>query len=255
MLRLRSHFDSLNVSPLRIASAGLIGITLGGAFFATVWLKPDLLRVEKVHFDGNYRATDVSLRHLTNIRNGSFWWDVDLEQAVHGVEKHPWVRVATVHRSFPNYLTFTVEEHKPVAMVVGEQLTYVNERGEQFLVANSSAVDFPLITGLTREVRDAHPELPDAIVQEGVQLLKTLDDKDLIGPADISEVSFDRALGWTVFVEGGARFLFGFDDLTRQTQRLAQLIETELSIFDSVVVDLAPATVAIVKPLGPRSEG
>ena len=142
-----------------------------------------------------------------------------------------------------------------MAMVVGEQLTYVNERGEQFLVANSSAVDFPLITGLTKEVRDAHPELPDAIVQEGVQLLKTLDDKGLIGPADISEVSFDRALGWTVFVEGGARFLFGLDDLTRQTQRLAQLIETELSIFDSVVVDLAPATVAIVKPLGPRSEG
>lgn len=255
MLRLSSNFVSLKRRPLRVLFAfGLCGLC-AASILGTVWLKPDLLRVEKVNFSGNYRATDMSLRHLTNIRNGTYLWDVDLERAVRGVEKHPWVRTARIRRTFPNYLSISIQEHQPVAMVLGERLTYVNERGEQFLMANSSAVDFPMITGVGKEVRQAHPELPKAIVQEGVALLKNLEDQRLIASSEISELSFDRALGWTVYVENGARFLFGLDNLPRQLARLEQLLEQELSVFDSVVVDLAPATVAIVKPLGPRSEG
>jgi len=205
--------------------------------------------VGQVSFLGQVRADSRSLRHLSNIRNGTFIWDADLARAVRGVRKHPWVKNAVAYRTFPNNIVVKVQEYQPVAMVMSTQLTYVDDRGEPFLTATSSDLDFPVITGVTEGVVTAHPDLPLAVVKEAVDLLADLEEAKLLYREQISEVSFDSAMGWTVFVEGGPRFQFGLENIQQQLKRLARVLSNGVSLMDSVVVDLAPETVAIVKPL------
>jgi cell division protein FtsQ len=176
-------------------------------------------------------------------------WDVDLDLAVRGVRKHAWVKNATAYRKFPNQVVVDIQEHNPVAMVMTDQLLYVDERGEAFLNANSSDLDFPVITGVTQGVVSAHPDLPGAVIREAVDLLQSLENGRLLYREQISEVAFDSSMGWTIFVNGGARFQFGLENIPKQLHRLGRVLSNGVSLTDSVVVDLAPETVAIVKPM------
>ena len=115
--------------------------------------------------------------------------------------------------------------------------------------ANSSDLDYPVITGVREGVVTAHPDLPQAVIREAVALLSSLESGKLLYREQVSEIAFDSAMGWTVFVDGGPRFLFGLEDLPGQMARMAKVLSSGVSLMDAVVVDLAPKSVAIVKPL------
>ena len=200
-----------------------------------LWLNPELMRVDSVSFQGHHRADSRSLRHLSDIRNGVYLWDLDLDRAIRGVRKHPWVKNARAFRSFPNGVVIEVEEYRPVAMVMTEQLVYVDSQGQPFLNANSSDLDYPVITGVSEGVVTAHPDLPQAVITEAVELLSSLEAGELLYREQISEVSFDSALGWTVFVDGGPRFQFGLEDLPGQMARMGKVLANGVSLVDAVV--------------------
>ena len=214
-----------------------------------LWTHPEWVRVQQVSFTGHHRADSRSLRHLSDIRNGLFIWEVDLDQAIRGVRKHPWVKSAVAYRTFPNKVVIEVQEYQPIAMVMLDQLLYVDGRGVPFLSATSSDLDYPVITGLDEGVVSTHPDLPRAVVQEAVSLLVALEEAKLLYREQISEVAFDSAIGWTVFVDNGPRFQFGLENIPKQMTRLARVLSSGVSLVDSVLVDLAPESVAIVKPL------
>jgi cell division septal protein FtsQ len=211
--------------------------------------------VEEVRFQGARTATHASLRHIADVRNGEFAWRVDGEEVAQRVQEHPWVRAAHAEVFWDGSVLISVEEHRPVAIVHYGSAHYVSELGVVFLEADSSAVDLPHITGITPQLANLHPELPGQALATVLQLLELLDARGVLDPAHISEIAFSRNRGLTVHLKN-TRVVFGVPGLERQVRRLALLMEE--GTLDTAVptfVDLAPETVAIVRPLSIGNEG
>ena len=247
-----------DAAPLRFArwlgrsSFVRAALVAGGGLFtmATLLLvRPDLMLVEHVVFAGNMRANPVELRHLVDVRNGTTMFGVDLGRASAGAQLHPWVRHATAFRQWPATVVVKIDEYVPVALLERDGLWYVSADGDVFLRARADDLDFPVITGLDPALERSHPDLPTLVVHDGLALLHALDARDLVSRSRISEVSFSATHGWTVHVVGGARVIFDLDGRERQLARLAALLKQGVDLDKPVLVDLAPESLAIVRPL------
>lgn len=70
--------------------------------------------------------------HVLPKLEGNFF-TIDLAQARQAFEAVPWVRVAVVHRDFPNRLRAVLLEHRPIAQWGDEDAgTLINEQGQVF---------------------------------------------------------------------------------------------------------------------------
>lgn len=231
------------IRPLAALLSALAPIVLFGV------VRPDCMMVERVVFQGASRASEASLRHLADIPNGTTIWSVDPEAAARGVERHPWVRRATAVREWPDRVVIEVEEYEPVALLHYDRTYYVDRDGTPFLADVTGDLDYPSLTGIGPELERAHPDLPVLAVRDALWLIEALDARGLLSRDRISEVAFSRTRGFTVHGPA-ARFAFGVDDLERKLARLERLVaEGQVDPEAPVLVDLAPETVAIVRPL------
>jgi len=234
---------------MRWFSLTLLGLCL---VFAAWSLRPAAWLVEQVVFEGAHRATNAELRHLSDLRNGTRIWDVDAEAIARGVARHPWVARAQVTREWPRTVRIRLDEHVPVALVhQDEELLVLSAQGVPFARALPGDLDFPHITGTDAS---GHPDLPALIAREGLGLLARLDERGLVPRSAVSEVAFSDTLGFTV-IAGRGRLAFAHDHLDRQVDRLAALVARGVDPLGPQYVDLAPATVAIVRPLAPAPAG
>jgi cell division protein FtsQ len=70
--------------------------------------------------------------HVLPKLEGNFF-TIDLAQARQAFESVPWVRVAVVHRDFPNRLRAVLVEHRPLALWGDEDAgTLINDQGQVF---------------------------------------------------------------------------------------------------------------------------
>lgn len=227
-------------APVLVAVVAAIG---------AVWLaRPGDVLVEHVVFEGNARASDATLRHLVDVRNGTTMFAVDLERAVEGAQQHPWVRSADARRRFPDTVVVTVDEFEPVALLHRDGLSYVDRTGVVFLRARADDLDYPVITGVDEALARSHPDLPRLVVRDALWLLDALDTRGLAPRPRVSEVAFSRTRGFTVHLVSGAELRFGLEGLERQVDRLDRLRQEGVDLETPVLVDLAPASVAIVRP-------
>lgn len=228
---------------------------ISGVFAGGVLLRPDLLFVERVQFVGQSSATVPELRHLADLPNGTRIWEVDTERVARAVERHPWVRSASVRRVFPDRVEVEVEEHVPVALLHLDRLLYVDGHGEAFLDADGRDLDYPSITGVTPDLARLHPALPQKAVASALKLLDALDTRGYIARDLVDEVHFSRTRGFTVHTRG-SRVLFAHEGLDGQLERLGSLLTSGAVDLDRPThVDLGPRSVAIVRPLGAPGEG
>jgi cell division protein FtsQ len=247
-------------APSRLGTRAVLGTSLicaiGAAVASAAWvLRPDLLFVEHVRFSGQSEASVVELRHLADLHNGIRIWEVDTARVAASVERHPWVREATVTRVFPDEVRIEVDEHVPVAILHHGGLFYVDDRGSIFLPADGRDLDYPSLTGLTPELEASHPDLPRHVVAQQLALVDALDVRGLIARDALDEVHFSRTRGFTVRSRG-SRILFALEDLDGQLDRFASLLASGTVDLDRPThVDLGPRSVAIVRPLEPPGEG
>lgn len=237
-----------------LAAGGLVCAGAAGAAF--VALRPDLWLVERVTFTGSERIRTAELRHLLDLPNGTPIWAVEPAALQASLERHPWVRRATVVPRLPGTLEVTIEERSPSALLHdGERLLYVDQEGTPFLPADfrtGGRVDLDLVhlTGMGSELGALHPDLAPRAIRDALWLVHALDTRGLVPSDRVSEVAFSRTSGFTV-VAPPARLLFGLSDLPAQVDRLQRLVDGGLSLEEPRHVDLAPASVAIVRPLAP----
>lgn len=91
--------------------------------------------------------------HVLPKLEGNFF-TIDLAQARQAFEAVPWVRVAVVHRDFPNRLRAVLQEHRPMAMWGDEDSgTLINEQGQVFeaSVDDADAERLPRMKGPAAE--------------------------------------------------------------------------------------------------------
>ena len=228
-----------------------VGTAIGVGVLALGWLivRPDTLLVEHIRFEGIGRAKPEALRHLSDVSNGTTMFGVDVGAVRAGIERHPWVKGASVRREWPDTVVVEVEEYQPVALLRTDRLAYLDAAGEAFLAAQPDNLDYPVISGLTPDLAQAHPDLPALVVREALSLLQDLETRGLVARDDVSEVAFSRSRGFVVHTTGGAEMMFALERRDEQLKRLAVLLQRGVRTDLPMLIDLAPERIAIVRPL------
>lgn len=231
-------------------SLAVIGGLVAASIAAVGLLRPDLWVVERVVIEGQDRAGVAGLRHLADIPNGTTVWAVDIDAAASGLRQHPWVRDVEAQFEWPATVRLTVAEHQPAALLAGSSMQYVSDEGVVVAPASTDDLDYPVITGISQDLGDRHPDLPGRVVRSALELVDVLEDSGVLASQRIAEVNFSETRGFAVYVDDGPRILFALEDFDRQARRLVQLVDRGVDLGQPLHIDLAPATVAIVRPLG-----
>lgn len=228
--------------------------TLAGRALATnpAW------RVSEVSFVGVERAPVAELRHLSDLRTGSHLLGADLDRAVDGVSRHPWVKSASARRAYPGTVEITVEEYRPVLLLALDRLWYVDADGVPFLPATTADIDYPVLTGLDPRQAEADPELGRAVIAGALLALEAWGARapgagdELGGAASVSEIHFSASHGYDLVLRSGTRLILGFGDPKAPLARLDRLVAQGLDLARPQRVDLALETVAVATPLPAR---
>ncbi len=135
--------------------------------------------------------------------------DVNTAEIEHRIQKHPFVKSVSVFLGASDALTVTIEERKPIALVVskGKQF-YIDAEGHLLPYRLTEVVlDLPILSGLGRSsldsIRIASVLATMTILQQqDAQLYKTLSEIDIVSNGDMT----------LHFTESPAPIRFGGDE-------------------------------------------
>ena len=209
----------------------------------------ETFQVSEVMFVGNERAGDVQLRHLADIRNGVHLFNADLSKAVRGIEQHPWVKKASARRRFPGAIEVQIQEHEPKLLLAIGDLWMVDQDGNVFKRANSSLLDFPVLSGIEPNLFQEHPNVAQAILNEAIEVHEAVEADDQLAHSDLSEIHFDNRTGYALILRSGTQIVLGFADPAPALDRLSRMREQGLDILTPQRIDLDVGSVATATPL------
>jgi len=119
-----------------------------------------------------------------------------LEALKKRMEKHPWVRTATVERRFPDTLIVHAQKEEPVMLVLLDQFFYMNRQGRLFKsVSLDEEMDFPILTGLSK----ADPDKMEKLDQTAYVLNVLKAQKDLWSLQNLSEIHLNKNGGISLY--------------------------------------------------------
>ncbi len=111
---------------------------------------PSTLPVNKIQVHGAFVNVDESMLHsaVTGIVAGGYF-NVDVERVREVVEQLPWVNKASVRRVWPDTLSVSVVEQKPVA--ISKKTGLINANGDVFKPLNNKLpTSLPIFDGSTK---------------------------------------------------------------------------------------------------------
>ena len=108
-----------------------------------------------------------------------------------------------------------------------DALWLVDNDGEVFRRADSGALDYPILTGITPELTQEHPKVARAVIDDALNIHKAVDGDDQIALAELSEIHFDANAGFSLILRSGTRVLLGFADPAPALDRLSRECASE----------------------------
>ena len=240
---------------LRICFAG--GIICVGAFWAYSYFMGPSLRIWKVEITGQETISDIALHHLSDIHFGTHVLAVDPEYAEKELLRHPWIRSAKVEIEYPSTVRIHVSEHKPTLLLALEKMWYLSEEGIPFRQADSSNIDYPILTGIPNSWVNKHPHIVKKIIDDALILFKAFEGSAIGSPNDLSEIVFEKNTGFTVILRNGTEIIFGFYEPEERLERLRQMVintDHSLDLSQPKQIILDAERVAVVMPLSSFSD-
>ena len=236
---------------LRVVLTGLIGagVVTGGSLGWHHFEEAPEWEVHEVQITGNTRASTPAIMHLANIRKSDHLLDIDLEATQSEIERHPWVKSATIHRDYPSTIRVEVEEYEPVLLLALERLYYVDEEGTPFRSAKSNQLDYPVLTGIRPDLAQNQPDHARAVIAGALRLYRAIETHPQIGPSQISEIHFSNEVGFELVLRSGSRLVFGIHTPEQPLSRLNRLLGIGLDLDSPQRVDLDADTVAVATPI------
>jgi cell division protein FtsQ len=165
-------------------------------------VRSPLFRVVQVDLEASGRPGPDEIRSMSGIRPGMNLLSLDTEEVSRRLETHPWIQHATVVKRFPDQVLIKVRKRRPAVLVgVQGRLYYMDAEGKILdKVQPGSSLDFPMITGLERDVEGARRCGEGRAVQQALSLLRVLQATPALG--SVSEIHIDRSEGLSFVLEG-----------------------------------------------------
>ena len=155
---------------------GFVLLLLAGAAtvaLANLWKSK--LVVEHVTVSGNSLIEPGEILKLARVRAGSKMVDLDLLAIERAVATHPYVDNVVVERNLPSTVHIRIGERRPLALLNGADLRYIDREG--VVLPNSVSrelFDLPVITGLSGSLAlTPGTVIADADLREALSILET----------------------------------------------------------------------------------
>lgn len=192
-----------DVRLMNMATALLLTVFVLLALGGGAWwlIRHPMFDLQAISVQGEvHRNNVVTMRaHVMPQLEGNFF-TLDLEKAREAFESVPWVRVAVVHRDFPNRLRSVLQEHQPLAVWGDEGAsTMLNQQGQVF-EANLDDVDAERLVRLKG---------PDAESWAVAQMFHALSPRFEAMELDIEMLELTPRGSWRVQTQSGARMELG----------------------------------------------
>jgi len=183
--------------PLGVGASVLAGYGLACALAAS-----PLFVLQEVVVEASGRPNPGEIRSMSGVRPGMNLLSLDTEGISRRLETHRWVQHATVVKRLPDRILIKVREKRPVAVVeIQGDLYYIDREGTVLDgIRPGEPLDFPMITGLGKDVRDAHRWKGGRDAQQALSLLRALQGLPVLG--SVSEIHLHRSEGLSFVLEG-----------------------------------------------------
>ncbi len=158
------------------------------------------------------RLQEEEIRDMLASHLGEGFFSLDVEQLRDELERHPWVSQAAVRRVWPDGLTVSVEEHRPIARWGQDAL--INLQGELFGEGDMrDAVSLPRLDGPS--------DSPAEVMRQYQQFSRTLQPTGL----RIQELRKGQRGSWRLVLDTGVHIHVGREELMERMQRFARLYQ------------------------------
>lgn len=198
-------------------------------FFAQDHLgNPSTLPVNKIRVHGAFINVDEAMLHraVSGVVAGGYF-NVDVERVREVVEQLPWVSEASVRRVWPDTLSVSVVEQKPVA--ISKKTGLINANGDVFEPKNNKLSEsLPVFDGSAKLNK-----LMLSKYYEMNELLVTIDRK-------ITYLKIDARHAVELKLDNGLKVVLGREDNIHRLERLMRIYNKVLisRINDVEVIDL-----------------
>jgi cell division protein FtsQ len=227
--------------------AGLVFISVLFLYLYENLLTSPYVRLERVIIDGVDGKLKHALLKMSELKPNTSLLSVRLDELRQKMEKHPWIRSVSLERRFPHTLVIKAEKEEPYAIVVMDNLHYMNRWGKIYRKLDETAhMNLPLVTGISKSESERKKQL-----QLAAHVLRVLEGEN--GPwslQELSEVHVEETghislyfLSLTAVIEmEGTQLERQMEDLTRlvrhlkRTGRLHMVKRIDLNYREGAVV-------------------
>jgi len=230
--RVKVQREPLNLKKY-LRPLGRIALALAGAILAGAALVVAYRGLRSATFC-RLKTTEVaSCKHLTReeilamagVEPGKDLLRLNLKQMGEQLTRNPWVETVRIRRFFPDGLSIAITEREPLAVVNMGFIYYLDKKGNVFKVLNpGDRLDYPVITGIGEDDMNSDPKGTREALASACELLNILREKGAFILADVSEIHYDKDLGFTMFTaSGGLPVRIGAGDFHAKLERFARV--------------------------------
>jgi cell division protein FtsQ len=245
---------------LRIGIASGSGFLLmsGALLTAQMLLESGYFGVRQVRVEQQQRVSEGEILEASDIKLGDSLFDLELHMIGRKIEEHPWIARADVERSFPDQVVIRVVERQPRAIIDLDYLYYVDRSGEVFkMLEAGDELDYPVITGITRQYLLDNPEQSHDWLVLALQLVEELDSRKTFNLEDVSQIHFEQPEGLILYTRiGGVPIHLGKQGFAAKLSRLEKIYnDLEPRLLALKYIDLNVTDRVIVKVDTKRTVG
>lgn len=183
--------------------------------------------IREVSVEGHHRLDEMEVRSVAQLLEGQNVFEVPPAEAQKHLLGHPWIKTAEVTRRLPGQYRIVIEERRPVALAVLDQLYLVSDDGVVFkrLSVDDSA-DLPVITGIASERFYDDFDYRTALLLRSLAVLQDYEGSGLSEDEPVSEIHFEGERNVELFIgKDGVHIRLGADHHRQKLRRFRRILE------------------------------
>jgi cell division protein FtsQ len=263
----------VKAKPRRVSVGFLTALGAAG-FCATLWLlggpgwaalrDHPYFAISDLEISGEGPLLDEqAIRDWLSVHDGASLWDASPARVQERLESHPWIEHARVRREFPNRFEVRVRERVPLAIVVLDDLYYVDRSATMFgPLGPEHSRDYPVITGLRADMPSGSRRWA---LRRALRLLRRCGRRPCF--ESLSEIHLDPERGVVVYPGAPAvPVVLGWGSWSEKLERAERTLELwegstdrlariDVRFHNQVVVALRPTPETADRPRGGGPRG